>query len=47
MQDQPAVVDGNIITGRAPGAAIPFALELIRQLLGEEAMEEVKAGIVI
>lgn len=46
MQDVPCVVDGNIITGRAPGAAIPFALELIRQLEGEEAMLEVKAGIV-
>ena len=46
IQDQAVVVDGNIITGRAPGAATPFALELIRQFLGEEAMQEVRAGLV-
>lgn len=46
MKEAPAVTDGNIITGRAPGAAIPFALELIRYLSGEEKMLEVKAGIV-
>lgn len=46
MQNQPVVADGNITTGRAPGAAIPFALELIRQLRGEEAMLQVKAGLV-
>ena len=46
MLYQPVVVDGNIITGRAPGAAIPFALEIIRQFLGEEAMQQVKTGLV-
>jgi 4-methyl-5(b-hydroxyethyl)-thiazole monophosphate biosynthesis len=39
------VVDGNITTGWGLGAAIPFALELARQLEGEEAAEHVRAGI--
>ena len=41
------VVDGNIITGRAPGAAAGFALELIKQLLGVKAAEIVREGAVI
>ena len=46
MQDAPAVVDGNIITGRSAGGAIPFALEIIRQMLGEDAMNKIKDEIV-
>ena len=38
-------VDGNITTGQALGAAIPFALELIRQLEGEEKVAKVRKGI--
>ena len=41
------VVDGNIITGRSPGAAYAFALEIIRQLEGEACAAEVKAGLVM
>ena len=39
-------VDGNITTGRALGAAIPFALELARQLEGQEASDRVRQAIV-
>ena len=42
----PVTVDGNIITGRGPGAAFDFALELIRQLEGEEKMQEIRQQIV-
>lgn len=35
--DSPVVANGNIITGRGLGAAIPFALELVASLLNEEA----------
>ena len=42
---QPVTVDGNITTGRALGAAIPFALELARQLEGEEAAARVAEAI--
>ena len=38
-------VDGNITTGQALGAAIPFALELIRQLAGEDKVAKVRKGI--
>lgn len=37
-----AVTDGNIITGRGPGSSIEFALEIVRQLKGEEVCEEVQ-----
>lgn len=42
----PSVVDGHIITGRGMGAAIPFALNLTAQLLGEEKAQEVAESIV-
>ena len=40
------VADGNIITSRGLGTAIPFALCLIGQLLGEEKAEEIRQSIV-
>lgn len=46
LSEDAAVVDGNIITGRGPGAAFDFALELIRQLVGEEKMNEIRSQIV-
>ena len=39
-------IDGNIVTGEALGAAIPFALALASRLAGPEASEQVKKGIV-
>ncbi len=44
--DEEVVVDGHITTSRGAGTAIPFALELIRQLKGEEMAETVRKGIV-
>ena len=44
--DADAVRDGNFITGRALGAAIPFALEVIAALEGAETAARVKASIV-
>ncbi|TFE68973.1 peptidase [Methylacidiphilum caldifontis] len=35
------VVDGHLITAQAAGRAVEFAFEIIRRLLGEEAVEEV------
>lgn len=35
-------VDGNLITGNGPGAAMNFALALLEQLEGPEAMEAVR-----
>lgn len=46
MVDADAVRDGNILTGRALGAAIPFALELVEMLMGKPAADKLKEGIV-
>ena len=39
-------IDGNIITGEALGAAIPFALAIARELAGADAAARVKKAIV-
>ncbi|MBO5657672.1 MAG: DJ-1/PfpI family protein, partial [Agathobacter sp.] len=43
---EPVVVDGNIITGRGMGTAIPFALAIIAYFLGEEKAREIGTGII-
>lgn len=43
---QPAVTDGNIITGRGMGAAIPFGLAILEKLQGEEAAKKMAETIV-
>jgi len=45
LTHMPVTVDGNITTGQALGAAIPFALELAKQLEGKEAAEKVRRAI--
>jgi len=45
ISEDAVVVDGNIITSRAAGTAIPFALELIYALMGEEVEENVRSSI--
>ena len=42
----PVVTDGNITTSRGVGTAIPFALELIRQLFSNEKASEIAESIV-
>ena len=44
--DAETVTDGNIITGRSLGAAIPFALAVITALLGAEEAEHIRRKIV-
>ena len=41
-----AVTDGNITTSRGVGTAIPFALEIVRLLLGDEKAGMIKKSIV-
>lgn len=41
-----AVTDGNITTSRGLGTAIPFALELISLLCGEQEASDIKKSIV-
>ena len=44
---EPAVIDGNIITGRGMGAAIPFGLAILEKLLGREGAEAMGKKIVL
>ncbi len=43
---EPAVIDGNIITGRGMGTAIPFALAILEKLQGAEAARQMAETIV-
>lgn len=43
---QPAVIDGNIVTGRGMGAAVPFGLAILEKLQGKEAAEQMAEKIV-
>ena len=42
---EPVVADGNIITSRGAGTAIPFALKLVETLAGSATSDEVKKSI--
>ena len=46
MQDANAVRDGNVLTGRAPGAAMDFGLLLLQTLKGAETADRVRSGLV-
>ena len=46
IQDADCVVHGRLITGRAAGASVPFALALVRTLKGEAEAERIAKGIV-
>lgn len=42
---QSVVKDINIITSRGPSLAVDFAIEIVRELLGEESVKELKKDI--
>lgn len=42
----PVAVDGNVITSRGMGTAIPFALTLVEQLLDPETAEKIGKSII-
>ena len=46
VHDNPVVVDEFITTSRGAGTSIDLGLEIVRQLLGEDAAEAVSRGIV-
>lgn len=43
----PAVVDGNLITGRGAGCAIDFGLAILEALKGAEVAEKVRHGLML
>ncbi len=45
LKSKAVVHDGNVITSRGAGTAIPFALEIIRTLLSPEVAEDVAQSI--
>ena len=47
LLQEPAVQDGNVITGASAGCAVAFGLELVKALKGQEAADSVAKGIVI
>ena len=44
-QEDPVVVDGNVITSRGPGTALSFSLEVVRQLTNESVSSELAAAM--
>lgn len=44
---QRVVVDGTLTTSRGPGTAFEFALSLVKQLYGEEAVAAVAGPMVM
>ena len=45
VHDEEVVVDGNITTSYGLGGAIPFALELVRQLVGPAEADRIQKAI--
>ncbi|WP_373799754.1 DJ-1/PfpI family protein, partial [Bacteroides heparinolyticus] len=43
----PVERDGNIITGKGPGAAMEFALAIVELLKGKEKVEELKEAMCV
>ena len=47
VHENPVVADEFITTSRGAGTALELGVELVRQLLGDEAAEEVSRGVVL
>lgn len=47
QQGAAVVVDGNIITGRGPGLAMVFALQLVETLAGKAKAEEISSQLLL
>jgi 4-methyl-5(b-hydroxyethyl)-thiazole monophosphate biosynthesis len=45
--DQPAVTDGNIITGKGPGLIFDFALEVLAALAGKDVAASVASDLLL
>lgn len=45
--DAPAVIDGNLVTGKSAGTAAEFAIHVVELLRGPEKAAEVRKGLVL
>ena len=45
IENAPVVTDGSITTAIGMGAALPFSLELVRVILGEEKANDIAAAV--
>jgi 4-methyl-5(b-hydroxyethyl)-thiazole monophosphate biosynthesis len=45
IKEEPVVTDGNIITGRGPGAAMQFSYEIVRLLKDEQNVAELREAM--
>jgi 4-methyl-5(b-hydroxyethyl)-thiazole monophosphate biosynthesis len=45
LTDEPAVVDGNVITGKSPGSVFNFALAIVEYLKGPDKASDTKAAL--
>ena len=45
FKEQKVVQSKNILTSRGPATAICFALEIVKELVGDETYEQLKAGL--
>ncbi|HSA16468.1 MAG TPA: DJ-1 family protein, partial [Spirochaetota bacterium] len=41
----PFILDGNILTGKGPGCAIPFALKLVEMIKGKKESDALKEAM--
>ena len=46
MVSEPVVADGNVITSRGLGTSMEFGFELIKKLVSEEKVQEIREQIV-
>ena len=46
VDSEPFIHVGNLITGRGPGAAEEFSMEIVRTLCGDDVAAKIKAGSV-
>jgi 4-methyl-5(b-hydroxyethyl)-thiazole monophosphate biosynthesis len=47
ISEQLAIKSGNIITGRGPGAALNFALEIVNELKGGQLASQLSEGMLV
>lgn len=47
ISEQPAIKSGNVITGRGPGAALNFSLEIVAELKGKQLADQLSQGMLV